>query len=108
MDIQRIKFERTGGFAGLRLAAEFELDDLPEDQSHRLRELLDDLDFDEFKDYRPENTAMDGFHYLITVSGEEKQYTIETNDDQSNEKLSALIALFNQVLRAQARKKKEN
>ncbi len=30
MDVERIKFERTGGFAGIRLAADFDVSDLEE------------------------------------------------------------------------------
>ena len=45
MHIKRIKFERTGGFAGIRLAADIEVDELPEDEKHKILELLDEVDF---------------------------------------------------------------
>ena len=47
MHLERIKFERTGGFAGMRIARDLTLDDLSEEQAHTLLELLDDLDFEE-------------------------------------------------------------
>ena len=47
MEVDRIKFERTGGFAGMTIAKDMELDDLSDEQAHTLLELLDDLDFEE-------------------------------------------------------------
>ena len=47
MQVERIKFERTGGFAGIRIATDLKLDDLPDEQAHTISELLDDLDFRE-------------------------------------------------------------
>ena len=55
MEAKRIKFERTGGFAGIRLAADIELDELPEDQVHQLLELLDEVDFDELPEQLTDN-----------------------------------------------------
>ena len=40
MDIKRIKFERTGGFAGIRFAADIEPDDLPDEQARTLLNCL--------------------------------------------------------------------
>jgi len=45
-EIKHITFERSGGFANIRFAADFELDELPDDQAHQLKELFDDLDFE--------------------------------------------------------------
>ena len=45
MQVERIKFERTGGFAGMRIATDLKLDDLSDEHANRISELLDDLDF---------------------------------------------------------------
>ena len=47
MQVERIKFERTGGFAGMRIATDLKLDDLPDEQANSIRELLNDMDFAE-------------------------------------------------------------
>lgn len=105
MDIKRIQFERTGGFAGIRLATEFDLDELPNEQAHRIRELLDDLDIDEYRtQHAHEPRIPDGFSYSITVHTEKRQYIIETGDNTSSEKMNDLLALLTQVMRARARK----
>ena len=56
MYIEKIKFERTGGFAGIRLTAEIDMDNLPEDQKREIIDLLDEADFDELSE---KHTAQD-------------------------------------------------
>ena len=106
MKVKRIKFERTGGFAGIRFAADFELDDLPEDQAHQLRNLLDDVDFNGL----PENligisAIPDGFTYAMTVEFESGQHTVTTADGAYPETLQPLLDLLTQIAKQQARKK---
>ena len=106
MDIKRIKFERTGGFAGIRLAADFELEELPEDQAEQLHELLDDLDFDELPSrLMGEQAIPDGFTYSIEVEYEETQHTVTTTDGAVPQKMEPLLELLNRIARQQARKK---
>lgn len=105
MDVKRIQFERTGGFAGIRLATDFELDDLPREQAHRLRELLDDLDIDEYnRKHAHEPRVPDSFSYTIVVFTDERQYQIETGDNTASEKMNDLLALLTQIMRARTRK----
>jgi hypothetical protein len=106
MDIERIKFERTGGFAGMRLASDFELDDLPEDQAAQLCELLDDVDFDELpENLMKGNPVPDGFTYTITVESEEGQHTVTTSDTSAPSKMQPLLELLYQIARQRAGKK---
>jgi len=105
MDVERIKFERIGGFAGIRIAADFELGDLSEEQTRTLVDLLDNLDFAEL----PENlisdsTASDQFTYTITVEAEEWQHTVVTGDSPADEKMQELLDLLNRLARTKVRK----
>jgi len=105
MEVERIKFERTGGFTGMRLAADFELDDLPEEQAHALLDLLDDLDFAELPKQLMGNSSMpDQFTYAITVEAEKWNHTVVTGDSSAPEKMQKLLRLLNQLARKQARK----
>jgi len=107
MDIKRIKFERTGGFAGIRFAADFELDDLPDDQAHQLLEMLDDLDFDELPEQiLGRQQIADGFNYSITVITEEHQHSVLTSDTSAPKAMGPLLELLTQIARQQARNKK--
>jgi len=106
MDIKRIQFERTGGFAGIRFAADFELDDLPKEQAHQLHELLDDLDFDELPEQiLGDQQVADGFTYSITVASEKRQHTVTTSEASAPEKMGPLLELLNRIARQQASKK---
>ena len=106
MDVKRIKFERTGGFAGIRIAADFELDDLPEDQADRLRELLDDVDFDELPEQLIKGGPVpDGFTYSITVETDKGEHTVTTSDTSAPQKMQPLLELLYQIARQRARKK---
>ena len=105
MDIKRVKFERTGGFAGIRLAADIELDEMPEDQAHEIRELLDDMDFDELPEkILGDHQVADGFTYSITVESEKRGHTVMTDDTSAPEKMERLFEILTQIARKQARK----
>ncbi len=106
MDVKHIKFERTGGFAGIRIAADFDLDDLPEDQVAQLRELLDDVDFDELPEKLLKGGPVpDGFTYSITVESHKFEHTVITSDTSAPEKMQPLLELLYQIARQRARKK---
>ena len=107
MDIKRIKFERTGGFAGIRFAADFELDDLPKDQACQIIELLDEMDFDELPEHiRGNQQVADGFNYSITVITEKRQQTVMTSDTSAPKKMQPLLEILTQIAKQQARNKK--
>ena len=107
MKPKQIKFERSGGFAGIRFAADFELDDLPKDQAQQILEFLDEMDFDDL----PEKIVggqqvADGFYYSITVISEERQQTVTTSDTSAPKKMEPLLELLTQIARQQMRNKK--
>jgi len=105
MEVERIKFERTGGFAGMRFAADFELEDLPDEQAHTLTELLDDLDFNELPEQMmSEPSASDQFTYTITVETKKGEHTVVAGDASSNAKMQSLLELLTQIARKQMRK----
>ena len=106
MNAKRIKFERTGGFAGIRIATEFELDDLPEDQARQLLGLLDEVDFDELPEQLfDEEGSADGFTYSITVEAEKGKHSVTTNNASTPEKMEQLVELLYRVARQRMRKR---
>ena len=105
MEVERIKFERNGGMAGMRIARELKLEDLPKEQAQRLRELLDDLDFDELPEQMAGTRAMpDQFTYVITVETRKGKHTVVTGDASAPEKMQELLQLLNRL--ARTRKKR--
>ena len=106
MKVERIQFERTGGFAGIRFAADFKPDELPDEQSRELLDLLDELDFDELPEEMTGDTSMaDGFTYSITVETTKHTHTVVTGDSSASEKMQELLQLLNRIARKQMRKK---
>jgi hypothetical protein len=102
MEVERIKFERTGGFAGMKIARDLKLDDLPDEQAHKLLELLDDLDLEELAEELTDAKYMpDQFIYRITVETSKGEYTIVTGDASAPEKMQELFRLLNRLARAQ-------
>jgi len=105
MKVERIQFERTGGFAGIRFAADFKPDDLPDEQSRELFDLLDDLDFDELPEQMMgEGAVADGFTYSITVETGKRSHTVVTGESSAPEKMQELLQLLNRIARNQMRK----
>lgn len=104
--VKHIKFERTGGFMGMHVAAEFDVDDLPKQQARQLREILDDMDFDEFPEVLSgDDQVADGYSYSITVEAKKRSHTVTIGETGAPEKILPLLDLLSQIARQQMRKK---
>ena len=102
MQVERIKFERTGGFAGMRIAKDLKLEDLPDEQANSIMELLDDLDFEELPEQMINKESMpDEFTYTITVETKKGEHTVVTGDASAPEKMQELLQLLNRLARTQ-------
>lgn len=101
MEVERIKFERTGGFAGMTISRDMALDDLSDEQAHTLLELLDDLDFEELPEQMLDTESMpDQFTYTITVATQRGEHTVITGDVSAPEKMQELLQLLNRLARS--------
>jgi hypothetical protein len=106
MHIEKILFERTGGFAGIRIAADIEMDDLPKDQQDQISQLLDKLDFDGLPEKLGDQTSLtDGFVYSITVNSLEEEHSVVTNESSMPVDLQPLIEILESIAKRQMRKK---
>ena len=100
MEVERIKYERTGGFAGMRIATDFKPEDLPEEQVHALLNLLDEMDFDELPENLISDSPMpDQFTYQITVETKKGKHTVSAGDSSAPEKLQELFRLLDRIAR---------
>ncbi len=100
MEVEKIKFERTGGFAGMRIATELKLDDLSDEQAKSVVQLLDDLDFQELPEQILNKDAIpDEFTYTITVETKKWEHTVVTRDSSAPEKMQELLQLLNRLAR---------
>ena len=101
MQVERIKFERTGGFAGMRIAKDLKLDDLSDEQAHTLSELLDDMNFDKLPEQMIGEAGPDRFTYVITVETKKWEHTVVTGDSSAPEKMQELLQLLNRLIKTQ-------
>ncbi len=102
MDVERIRFERTGGFAGMRIATDLKPGDLSDEYAHQISELLDDLDFEQLPEQITGEGAMpDRFTYTITVETEKWEHTVTTGDASAPEKMQELLQLLDRLARTQ-------
>ena len=100
MHVERIKFERTGGFAGMRIARDLKLDDMTDEQARTLLEILDNLDFEELPEQMTNREAMpDQFTYVITVETQKGEHTVVTGDASAPEEMQELLHLLNRLAR---------
>ena len=99
MHVERIKFERSGGFAGMRIATDLKLEDLPDEQANSIVELLDDMDFGELPERMLDESGPDQFTYTITVETKKWEHTVVTGDASAPEKMQELLQLLNRLAR---------
>lgn len=106
MPIKKIKFERTGGFAGIRIAAEIKMDDLSDDQKHEIINLIDEADFYELSEKLSSRMPIpDGFVYSITVNTDEKEHTILAGEASLPDNVQPLIEILGSIAKKQMRNK---
>ena len=106
MHVERIKFERTGGFAGMRIAADIEPDKLSEEQSQALLNVLDALDFPGLPEHLMGDSSMpDEFTYTITVEAEDCKHTVVTGDSSAPEKMQELLHMLDRIARKRSRRR---
>jgi hypothetical protein len=108
MKFERIKFERSGGFAGIRLAADIEAGDLSEDQRKEISELLDEADFEELPEKLAEEMPVpDEFVYSVTVESGNKEYKVLAGESVLPSDTQPLLEILERIAKRQMRRKKE-
>ncbi len=100
MQVERIKFERTGGFAGMTISRDLKLNELPDEQANTIKELLDDMDFRELPEHMLGESGPDQFTYVITVETQKWEHTVVTGDASAPEKMQELLQVLNRLARA--------
>lgn len=87
-----IHFERTGGFAGLRTAVNLNTDTLPQDESHKLQEMVDTAGFFNLPEKFPiPKRGADYFVYRLTVEKDGRKHTVEVSEPAAPAELRPLL-----------------
>lgn len=91
----KIRFERTGGFVGMRMTAILDTDSMPPDEARNLHEVVNSAGFFELPEFSPApKRGADYFQYKLTVETEGRQHTIEMSDESVPGALRPLLELL--------------
>ena len=87
-----ISFERSGGFAGIRLFVERDTADLPEEKAKELEEIVEQTGFFDLPARSPTpSRGADYNTYLIRVQDGERNHEIKATDMSMPDGLAPLI-----------------
>ncbi len=96
----RISFERTGGFAGMKLQRVIDSKDLLPADAKQLAALLKRSRFFELPpELRCASPGIDRFHYRLTVEDDERVRTVEASEASVSDELRPLIELLTKLSR---------
>lgn len=74
----RIEFERSGGFANIRVAGAVDTDTLPPQEAQAITNLIEKVDFFALPSVIPSvSGGADRFQYTLTVESEGRRHTVE-------------------------------
>ena len=91
-DMTKIKFERSGGFAGVTLSHQLDTKTLPEVESEQARKLIEAANLFELpKQIKARSPMLDSFEYKITIQEKGKRRTIVVGDRSAPSNLKPLI-----------------
>ena len=94
----RIWFERSGGFAGLRLEGSLDTSSLPEKQAKHLAELLERSHFFDLPLKLKSASGADRFSYKLTVETPSGSHSVEAGEAAVPPELRPLLVWLTRML----------
>lgn len=89
----KIRFERSGGFAGIPLQRNVSSDALPAEERNKLAELIETAHFFELPPLlRATEPGADRFQYKISVETEQGEHTVQVDEAAVPAPLQPLIS----------------
>ncbi|MBI5667940.1 MAG: hypothetical protein HZC41_08010 [Chloroflexi bacterium] len=96
----RIEFERSGGFANIRVAGAVDTESLPPQEAQALSDLVNKLDFFALPSVIPSVTGgADRFQYTLTVEDEGRRHTVELPESAATGDFANLIGSLTALAR---------
>jgi hypothetical protein len=97
----RIGFERTGGFAGLRMSASIDTNTLEDETAAELHQMVEQADFFNLPaKITGDASTADMYQYRITVETDDRQHTVYIENVQPPDALNTLIRRLTVVARS--------
>ena len=100
-EVMKIRFERSGGFAGMMTKVDIDGDSLPDAERQALATLVSDAGFfaHPSKVVDSSVTGADRFNYRITIESDGRTHTVETTDGSAPASLVPLLDWLNGAAR---------
>jgi hypothetical protein len=100
----RIHFDRKGGFANIPLTTIIDVDQLPQADADRLREIIAAAGFFSLPSQITSSTpAPDRFHYTVTVETPERTHKVSVDESAASPSLRSLIETLSSLARLRER-----
>ena len=88
----KISYRRTGGFAGMILTYDIDVDNLPPEEANELETLVSEADFFTLPaEINAETPGADQFQYTLTIETDQAQHTVECGDAAMPKNLQPLV-----------------
>ena len=96
----RVLFERTGGFAGMRVTATIDTESLSQQEARELVEMVHSAGFYELPAViAAQAPGADRFNYKLTVKDELREHTVRVGESAVSEELETLLQRLNTLAR---------
>ena len=95
-----INFKRTGGMIGRELTMDFDLNNMPADESRRLHNMINESKFFELPDVNDLRAAPDEYEYVITIIAGNSIHTVHASDSNMPPSLRPLVEDLTQIAEA--------
>ena len=100
-EIMKVRFERSGGFAGMIMDVDIDATALSDEEREALMTHISNAEFfalpSEIAD--SSNTGADRFNYRITIESEGREHTVDCSDGSAPESLMPLLEWLNDAAR---------
>ena len=92
-EVMKIRFERSGGFAGMMTSVDVDADSLPDAERQALATLVSNAGFFALPSKVVDSAAAgaDRFNYRITIESDGRTHTVETTDGSAPASLVPLL-----------------
>jgi hypothetical protein len=95
----QVRFERSGGIAGMPTVRRIDSESLSEKKRADLRNLIDRAGFFGLPEEIPGSPRPDEFLYTITIEIDGRRHTVRTTDTAAPEQLKPLIEWLNEMVK---------
>ncbi len=96
----KINFKRTGGVTGRVIDTDIDLNELPDNESQELMQLIAQTNFFKIPQNLIGHVTPDEYEYIVTVDAGNTHHTIQTSDTNAPESLRPLLDKLSTLSRA--------